>query len=126
MIFGRYIASGCSRQYCGWREGKSSPPQRDTAPQREEWGDLVRIQANRGPDFEGDLATLSLVRKLMAEEGRKRHTLEQQIAVAEAKAEKAVKDFYSLDAEFRNYRRPWAVKAAHKLSKMVRSLAGRH
>ena len=69
MISGRYLASGCSRQYCGWREGKSSPP-RSIHPGRQEWRELVRIQPSQQSELEPS-GTLALVRRLVAEERRK-------------------------------------------------------
>ena len=118
MVAGRYLASGCSRQYCGWREGKPSPPRAlDSDPQ--EWRELVRIQPGQqsGDEASGPLA---LVRRLVAEERRKRSELEKHIDRLETKAEKAVTDFRDVEAEFRKYRAPWLVRAVHKAAKIVR------
>ncbi len=74
MISGRYLASGCSRQYCGWREGTPSPP-RNIDPGNPEGRELVRIQPSRSSEIEAP-GTLALVRKLVADERRKRSELE--------------------------------------------------
>lgn len=154
MISGRYVASGCSQQYCGWREGKSSPPER-VHPKRQEWRDLVRIQSDAPFEIEAP-GSLALVRRLVAEERRKRSELDAQkrslesllesgqkhidrlaaevrrnesiidagqehIDHLEAKMEKAVADFRGVEAEFREYRSPWLVRAAHKASTILRA-----
>jgi hypothetical protein len=132
MIAGRYLASGCSQRYCGWREGKSSFS-RGIEPGRQESSELVRIQ----PGWPSELETpgiLALVRRLGAEERRKRCELEvyvrsleslleagqKHIDHLEAKAGKAVIDFRGIEAEFREYRAPWLVRAARKASKVFR------
>ena len=134
MIAGRYLASGCSRQYCGWREGKSSPP-RNIGAGREEWRELVRIQPCQQPEIEGP-GNLTLVRRLVAEERRKRsevesytRSLESLLAAGqkhidhlEAKVEKAVADFRHIEAAFAEYRTPWLVRAAHKASHIISTL----
>ncbi len=149
MIAGRYVASGCSRRYCGWREGKSSPPQR-TDMERQEWSDLVRIQPNPPTEVEAP-GNLALVRRVVAEERRKRNELEvykrhlesqleagqkhidqgeeqtrqlleagqKHIDSVEAKAAKAVADFRNIEAEFGEYRAPWLVRAAHRAAKVL-------
>jgi hypothetical protein len=114
MIAGRYLASGCSRQYCGWREGKASPVAPEEPVAQRQSGDLVSIQTSAE-----DGSSLNLLRRLMSEEQRKRRTLEQQLSLAEARAEKAVRDFYALDDAFRRYRQPWPVKAFRKLSRFT-------
>ena len=74
------------------------------------------------------------MRRLGAEERRKRCELEvykrsleslleagqKHIDHLEAKAEKAVTDFRSIEAEFREYRAPWLVRAAQRASKAFR------
>jgi hypothetical protein len=133
MISGRYLASGCSRQYCGWREGKSSPP-RNIDGGREELRDLVRIQPCQESEIEVP-GNLALVRRLMADERRKRNELEvykrslesmlgssqKHIDHLEAKVEKAVTDFRSLEVAFAEYRTPWLVRAVHKGLKTLRT-----
>jgi MoaA/NifB/PqqE/SkfB family radical SAM enzyme len=74
MIAGRYLASGCSRQYCGWREGKASPPVA-TEGAREEWRGLVRIEPRQQAEIEAP-GTLALVRRVVTEERRKQEELE--------------------------------------------------
>ena len=132
MIAGRYLASGCSQRYCGWREGKPSFT-RGIEPGRQESSEPVRIQ----PGWPSELETpgiLALVRRLGAEERRKRCELEvyvrsleslleagqKHIDHLEAKAGKAVIDFRGIEAEFREYRAPWLVRAARKASKVFR------
>jgi MoaA/NifB/PqqE/SkfB family radical SAM enzyme len=138
MISGRYLASGCSSQYCGWREGKPSPAPSDEVSKRE-WRELVQIQPSQETGIEAP-GTLALVRRLLSEESRKRHELEvhkrhlesllqagqKHIDHLEAKAEKAVKDFRELESEFAKYRAPRLVKAAEKASKTLYSLRHRH
>ena len=135
MIAGHYRASGCSERHCGWREGKPSPGLDAGVEQpeaRREWLDLVQLQApsEAPPSSAGELA---LVRRLVAEEGRKRleieaytHTLEAQARNAqrhidhlEQKTEKALRDFFGLEAEFDKYCAPWPVRAVHKVAKLL-------
>jgi MoaA/NifB/PqqE/SkfB family radical SAM enzyme len=137
MISGRYLASGCSRQYCGWREGKSSPPQIIHSG-RQEWHELVRTQPSQQSEPE-PWGTLALVRKLVAEERRKgselevcKRSLESLLEAAqkhidhlETKTEKALTDFRNVEAEFREYRAPWLVRAAQKASKILRTFRHR-
>lgn len=137
MISGRYLASGCSRQYCGWREGKSSPPP-GSGPGRREWRELAGIEPCPQSGIEPP-ATLALVRGLVAEERRRRSELEvyarsleslleagqTHIDNVEAKAEKAVNDFRDVEAEFGKYRAPWLVRAAHKASTALRAFRHR-
>lgn len=85
MIAGRYVRSGCSPQYCGWREGNASPAKGE---------ELVRIGSQPMPEV--DAGALSLVRRLMADERRKRAELaarletgQQQIDQLEAEAARA-------------------------------------
>lgn len=136
-ISGRYLASGCSRRYCGWREGKSSPP-RNIDPGRQEWRELVRIQPCQQSEIEAP-GTLALVRRLVADERRKRCELEvykralesllesgqKHIDHLEAKAEKAVTDFRNVEAEFGKYRASWLVRAARKASQILRTFRHR-
>jgi len=114
MIAGRYLASGCSRQYCGWREGKASPARREAVQSPGPLSEIVSTQ----PSCDHQ-APLALVRRLMKEEERKRLASEQLTRDAEARAEKAIRDFYSLNAAFSAYRASWPVKVAHKLSRIA-------
>ena len=73
------------------------------------------------------------MRRLMAEERRKRqetetytHTLEAQARNAqrhidhlERKAEKAIQDFRRLEVEFDEYCEPWLVRAARKVAETL-------
>lgn len=74
LIAGRYLASGCSRQYCGWREGKASPGT-ESADGRAELRDLVTIDPVLGTGSES-AGSLALIRRLVAEERRKGSELE--------------------------------------------------
>jgi MoaA/NifB/PqqE/SkfB family radical SAM enzyme len=135
MIAGRYLASGCSRKHCAWREGKSSPAP-DAVGEPPEWRDLVSVQPARQPE---NLETLALVRGLITAERRRSAELEvynrrleslleageKHIGHLEAKAEKAVADFRDLEAEFVNYRTPKLVRAARRLGKALGSLSRR-
>lgn len=136
MISGRYLASGCSRQYCGWREGQSSAPQAVHSGQ--EWHELLRTLPDRQSEPEPG-GTLALVRRLVAEERRKggelevcKRSLESLLEAAqkhidhlEAKTEKALADFRHIEAEFREYRAPWLVRAARKVSMVLRAFRRR-
>jgi MoaA/NifB/PqqE/SkfB family radical SAM enzyme len=84
MIAGRYVGSGCSRQYCGWREGKASPA-RDASPNRQEWLELVQIQNALEPELQ-DAGVLGLLRKRIAAERRKREQMEAEENVMHANA----------------------------------------
>ena len=131
LISGRYLASGCSSQYCGWREGKSSPA-RGTSAGEQEWRELAATRSDLESEIEAPGA-LALVRRLVAEEDRKRierevHTRslealleagQKHIDQVEAKAEKAVLDYRNLEAEFRRYRASWLVRAGHKASEVL-------
>ncbi len=126
MAAGRYHASGCSPQYCGWREGKSGPCRNGDAG-GQEW----RGPAGTEPCRQAELETrgvLALVRRLVSEERRERSELEvhkrsleslleggrRHIDHLEAKARE-------IEAEFGKYRRPWLVRAAHKASQVLRT-----
>jgi len=134
MIMGSYLASGCSPQYCSWREGKPSPGRPSDGGQRE-WRELAGNQPGREIAQEAPGA-LALVRRLMAEEDRGREELEahertleslleagqRHIDQVEAKANKAVADFRGLEAAFAEYRKPWLVRAARKMSTALGAL----
>ncbi|MGA2197792.1 MAG: radical SAM protein [Bryobacteraceae bacterium] len=131
MISGRYLASGCSRQYCGWREGKSSPPQ-DIDPGRRERRELVRIHPGEHAGIEPP-GYLALVRKLMAEERRKRRELEvykrsleslleasqRHIDHLEAEAKRNVIGFRKAEGALGKHRASWLVRAAHRAWNVV-------
>jgi MoaA/NifB/PqqE/SkfB family radical SAM enzyme len=131
MISGRYLASGCSRQYCGWREGQSSPP-RNIGAGRQEWRELAGIQPRPQSQIEAP-ENLALVRKLLAEERRKRNELEvhkrsleslladaqKHIDHLEAAAAKAGDGSGSGEAGSGKHRAPWLVRAARKGGKVL-------
>src|ERR1022692_624152 len=131
MIAGRYLASGCSRQYCGWREGQSSPP-RNIGAGRQEWRELAGIQPRPLSQIEAP-ENLALVRKLLAEERRKRNELEvhkrsleslladaqKHIDHLEAAAAKAGDGSGSGEAGSGKHRAPWLVRAARKGGKVL-------
>jgi hypothetical protein len=127
MIAGRYRASGCSRQYCGWREGKSSPLRKIDSG-RQEWRELVSIQPCQQSESEAS-ENLSLVRRLVAEERRKRNELEVYKRSLESLLEAAQKHINYLEAAAEKatgsgkYRAPWLVRAARKAGKVLRALA---
>ncbi|MGA3018918.1 MAG: radical SAM protein [Bryobacteraceae bacterium] len=130
-ISGRYLASGCSRQYCGWREGQSSPP-RNIDAGRQEWRELAGIQPFRQSKIEAP-ENLAVVRRLVAEERRKRNELEvhkrsleslleaaqKHIDHLEAAAAKAVTGSGSGEAGSGKHRAPWLVRAARKAGKVI-------
>jgi hypothetical protein len=131
MIAGRYLASGCSRQYCGWREGKPSPPQA-VASGRQEWRELVSIQPCRQSEIEAP-ENLALVRRLVAEERRKRSELEvykrslesllvnaqKHINHLEAAAEKAAAGSRNGATGHGKHRAVWAVRAVRKIRRVL-------
>jgi len=124
MIAGRYLASGCSAQYCGWREGKSSPP-RNTGPGRQEWLELAAARPR--PEHESESAgPLALVRSLVAEDRRRRSELEVYTRVLESQLEATRKNVDQLQAELETYRTSWLVQAAHRLSAALRSATRRN
>lgn len=97
MIAGRYLASGCSRQYCGWREGQASTVAIDHE-HVQEWRDLVQILPAQ--QFESPLAeSLTLVRRLMAAERRKRGELESLKAYLESALAAGRNEIVRLEAE---------------------------
>jgi MoaA/NifB/PqqE/SkfB family radical SAM enzyme len=131
MIAGRYLASGCSRQYCGWREGKSSPPPSIDSG-RQEWRELASIHACQQSESEAS-ENLALVRRLVAAERRKRNELEaykrslesvlgaaqKHINHLEAAAEKAVTYSRIGEAGSAKHRTPWMLRAARKVWKVL-------
>ncbi len=127
MIAGRYRASGCSRQYCGWREGKSSPPRKIDSG-RQEWRELVSSQPCQQSEIEAS-ENLSLLRRLVAEERRKRNELDVCKRSLESLLEAAQKHIDHLEAAAEKaagsgkYRAPWLVRAARKAWKVLRALA---
>jgi MoaA/NifB/PqqE/SkfB family radical SAM enzyme len=137
MISGRYLASGCSRQYCGWREGQSSPA-RNIGDGRQEWRDLAGIQPCPQSQMEAS-ENLALLRKLMAEERRKRnelgvykHSLESLLEAAqkhinhlEAAAAKAVTGSRSGESGSGKHRAPWLARAARKAGRALGRLRRR-
>jgi MoaA/NifB/PqqE/SkfB family radical SAM enzyme len=122
MILGRYLASGCSGQYCGWREGKSSPAQ-SSGPGRQEWRELAGVQSCQQSEIEPP-GTLALVRRLVSEERRKRTELEASTRSLESLLEAGRRHIDHLEAEFGKYRAPWLVRAAHKASSILRAMRG--
>ncbi len=124
MIAGRYLSSGCSAQFCGWREGHGTTRREDPAGDQERLELLTTISGA----VPAAPVVLPLVREKVA---AARRQLEQsdvlltagqaQIDHLEAKAEKAIADFRELEAEFARYRDFWMVRWAAK----VRRLLGR-
>jgi MoaA/NifB/PqqE/SkfB family radical SAM enzyme len=131
MIAGRYLASGCSRQYCGWREGKPSPP-RTVASAGREWRELVSIQPCGQSEIEAP-ENLSLVRRLVAEERRKRNELEvykrslesllvnaqKHIDHLEAAPEKAAAGSRNGATGPGKHRAAWVVRAVRKIRRVL-------
>jgi MoaA/NifB/PqqE/SkfB family radical SAM enzyme len=97
MISGRYLSSGCSQQYCGWREGKSSPP-RNIDSGSPKWRELVQIQPCQNSEIEA-AGNLPLVRRLVAEERRKRSELEVYKRSLESLLEAGQKHIDHLEAK---------------------------
>jgi MoaA/NifB/PqqE/SkfB family radical SAM enzyme len=135
MIAGRYLASGCSRQYCAWREGKSSPPP-NVDSGRPEWRELFGIQPGEQPEIEAS-ENLVLVRRLMAEERRKRNELEvykrslesllgaAQKHINHLEAAAAVAGSRNGEAGSGKHSTPWLARAVRKAWKLLRALRHR-
>ncbi|WP_321473323.1 radical SAM protein [uncultured Paludibaculum sp.] len=101
VIAGRYLESGCSRQYCGWREGHAAEGLvedglglRDMELARQEAGETPRV--------------LGLVRRRVSEERRKRgeleavqRSLEAQIELDRAEIDRLAARVRSLELETR-------------------------
>jgi MoaA/NifB/PqqE/SkfB family radical SAM enzyme len=100
MIAGRYLTSGCSRQYCGWREGHPSTGT-DDSEHRSEWRDLVQITP--APDSPDDLGeNLALVRRLMPAERRRRGELESLKTYLESTLAAGRSEIQRLEEEVRS------------------------
>jgi hypothetical protein len=135
MISGRYLASGCSRQYCGWREGQSSPP-RDIDAKRREWRELASVQPWQQSQIEAS-ENLALVRRLVVEERRKRNELEvhkrslesllegarRHIDHLEGAAAGAVTGSRSGDGGSGTHGARWLVRAARKAGRVLGKLS---
>jgi MoaA/NifB/PqqE/SkfB family radical SAM enzyme len=98
MIAGRYLASGCARWYCDWREGQTSA-RPDDAAERSEWHALVRALPDAGET--GASRTLDVVRGLVAAEHRKTGELEAGRRALEAQLEAGRKHIHHLEGEAR-------------------------
>jgi len=97
MISGRYVGSGCSRQYCGWREGRASPG-RNPANAGSESPELLQI---RGLSYAGeaDAGVLTLVRRLLADESRRRREVEARNHLLESDSEESQKHIAHLEGK---------------------------
>lgn len=136
MIAGRYMASGCSRNVCSWREGKAaSPPQPGeawplvVAEATHEAADPLRILQDEGP------SKLDAVRRMLAERGRRiselellqahydnlREQAQRHIDHLEAKTKKAVDDYYRLESEHRQLTEENGQLALLRKSRVVRA-----
>jgi len=114
MIAGRYIASGCSRQYCGWREGKTPAPA-NLASGPADSADLVQIGRRNESGIE-DAGTLALVRRLIADERRKRNELEVYKRSLESQLEAGQKHIHELEGQIRE-----SAKHADHLATLLKS-----
>ena len=77
MIAGRYMASGCSRNWCSWREGKAASP----PPQEDARALLVELAGKKVADplpiLQDEVPSkLDAVRRMLAERGRRVSELE--------------------------------------------------
>ncbi|MGC4050096.1 MAG: radical SAM protein [Paludibaculum sp.] len=126
MLAGRYLRSGCSAQYCGWREGHAVERRDDPVGDAER--NALRIAADRMAPDAATPGVLQFVRQQIAAERRQQEQCDvlltagqSQIDHLEEKARKAVDDFRDLEAAFARYRDFWLVRWASK----VRRLLGR-
>lgn len=99
MISGRYLSSGCSEQYCAWREGKSSAPP-DIPSERQKWLELVRTQPSQQSELEPS-GNLALVRRLFSEERRRSCELEVYKGSLESMLESGRRHIDHLEAKVR-------------------------
>ena len=91
MMNGRYLESGCSERWCGWREGMQAP-QPDA--RRSEDGEALFPIVGQSNDGGG----LGTVRRMLAENNRRTRELEQAVL--------------AMDEEFQRMRRSRIVRAA--------------
>ena len=126
MIAGRYVASGCSPQWCSWRDGKrpAGPASAGVESGMAEMEQLASRTAMLLPTVpvEEASAGVAAVRRQMAERERSIRELQtiveqlcetnlrshqegaRQIARLEAKAGKAVADYEALAREWGRFR----------------------
>jgi MoaA/NifB/PqqE/SkfB family radical SAM enzyme len=125
MIAGRYLHSGCSAQFCGWREGQGVERQEDRA------GDAERQALRAATEEILPAATspgvLQFVRDRIAAERRQQEQCDvlltagqSQIDHLEEKANRAVADYRNLEAEFAHYRDFWLVRWAARVRRLLK------
>ncbi len=122
MIQGRYIASGCSGNWCSWREGKPAPPLNSVTTGSEWERDIDRgcVAANPFPISGEDSvrSELTSVRRMLAENNRRL----KENGVRLKELERAVQE---MDEEFQRMRRSVLVRAAAHLARKWDRLRGR-
>jgi MoaA/NifB/PqqE/SkfB family radical SAM enzyme len=114
MIQGKYMASGCSSNWCSWREGKPAIPVAPEAagPLREE----AKWEAEMAPEFpilgqEPSNSGLALVRRVLSNNGRKLQEMEQAVR--------------EMNEEFQRMRRSPLVRAAAHIARKWDRLTSR-
>jgi len=113
MIAGRYMRSGCSTRWCSWREGKVAAP---LAPERRQEELLLERETELLPILKSETdrpSKLDAVRRMLSEKDRRLREFEQlwigqeqlqkgaqrHIDHLELKAQEAIDDFRTLEAE---------------------------
>lgn len=135
MIAGRYLESGCSRVYCSWRQGRGCQgvPATDVKALLGQLKTLCeRADAASPAEPREGTPGIDSVRRLLSAQDRKiaelesllRQICERDRLVCErgqryiAELEGEIESLHRLREEFRQYSRPWLVRAAHRLSRI--------
>jgi len=136
MIAGRYMASGCSRNWCSWREGKAASPPRPEGARALLAGLAGNRVADPLPILQDEVPSkLDAVRRMLAERGRRVAELEllrahddelqvkaqRHIDHLEAKTQKAVEDYYRLESELHQLQAQQGQRALPFRSRLVRA-----
>lgn len=137
MVSGRYLASGCSSQWCSWREGKTAalPAEAEIRASLAELKQCI----TRPPEVEAAVPSeLVAARRIVASRGRRIAELEaillrnsdetedllrgaqKHIDHLEDKTGQAVSRFEEAQEELRGYRESLLVRIAHKASRSLR------
>ncbi|MGJ5814640.1 radical SAM protein [Paludibaculum fermentans] len=125
MIAGRYLVSGCSAQFCGWREGHAAARGEDPAIDVERRALIADTFEPAPVAVSPDV--LQFVRQQVAEARRQKEQSDvlltagqSQIDHLEAKAQKAITDFRELQAEFARYRDFWPLRWVSRVRRLLR------
>ena len=113
MIQGRYMASGCSANWCSWREGRAAPPPARSTVAHAGKGVVAAELAASPFRILGDDSVpsgLTAVRRMLAENTRRMREMEQAVR--------------AMDDEFQRMRRSILVRAAAHLARKWDRLSG--